>query len=144
VSGTPSESPKVEKRQLTETREIPFQTKTVKDSTLAKGLQKVKTAGVPGAKTITYEVTLTNGVETGRTVVTEKVTKQPVTQVVAIGTKETRQCDPNYSGACVPIAEDVDCAGGSGNGPAYVQGPVTVVGRDIYGLDNDNDGVGCE
>lgn len=54
------------------------------------------------------------------------------------------ECDPNYSGACVPIASDVDCAGGSGNGPAYVQGPVRVVGRDIYGLDRDNDGIGCE
>ena len=52
-------------------------------------------------------------------------------------------CDPNYSGACVPISSDVDCAGGSGNGPAYVQGPVTVVGNDIYGLDRDGDGRGC-
>jgi hypothetical protein len=26
-------------------------------------------------------------------------------------------CDPNYSG-CVPIAKDVDCEGGSGDGPA--------------------------
>jgi hypothetical protein len=54
------------------------------------------------------------------------------------------QCDPNYSGACVPIASDVDCASGSGNGPAYVQGPVTVVGKDIYKLDNNGDGIGCE
>jgi hypothetical protein len=54
------------------------------------------------------------------------------------------QCDPNYSGACVPIASDVDCAGGSGNGPAYVKGPVQVIGKDIYGLDADGDGVGCE
>lgn len=53
-------------------------------------------------------------------------------------------CDPNYAGACVPIASDVDCAGGSGNGPAYVRGPVTVVGSDIYGLDRDGDGLGCE
>lgn len=53
-------------------------------------------------------------------------------------------CDSNYAGACVPIASDVDCAGGSGNGPAYVRGPVTVVGSDIYGLDRNGDGVGCE
>lgn len=54
-------------------------------------------------------------------------------------------CDPNYTGACVPIASDVDCEGNGGDGPAYVRGPVTVVGRDIYGLDgNDNDGIGCE
>jgi hypothetical protein len=52
-------------------------------------------------------------------------------------------CDPNYT-PCVPIASDVDCAGGSGNGPAYVRGPVQVIGRDIYGLDRDGDGVGCE
>jgi hypothetical protein len=53
------------------------------------------------------------------------------------------QCDPNYSG-CVPIASDVDCAGGGGDGPAYVKGPIKVIGRDIYGLDRDGDGVACE
>ncbi|WP_407664989.1 hypothetical protein [Mycolicibacterium pulveris] len=53
-------------------------------------------------------------------------------------------CDPNYSGACVPIASDVDCAGGSGNGPEYVSGPVYVVGDDIYELDRDGDGFACE
>ncbi|KPA20418.1 Bacterial SH3 domain protein [Shimia sp. SK013] len=58
--------------------------------------------------------------------------------------KRASQCHPNYSGACVPIASDVDCAGGSGNGPAYVQGPVHVTGRDVYRLDRDKDGIGCE
>lgn len=53
-------------------------------------------------------------------------------------------CDSNYSGACVPVARDVDCSGGSGNGPAYVSGPVTVIGNDIYGLDRDGDGVACD
>ena len=52
-------------------------------------------------------------------------------------------CDSNYDG-CVPIASDVDCEGGSGNGPAYVSGPVQVTGTDKYGLDNDKDGIGCE
>jgi hypothetical protein len=52
-------------------------------------------------------------------------------------------CDPNYTG-CVPIASDVDCAGGSGNGPAYVEGPVRIIGADPYGLDADGDGIGCE
>ncbi len=57
---------------------------------------------------------------------------------------DAQSCDPNYAGACVPTASDVDCAGGSGNGPAYVRGPVYVIGRDIYGLDRDGDGVACE
>jgi len=55
-----------------------------------------------------------------------------------------QECHSSYEGACVPIASDVDCAGGSGNGPAYVSGPVYVVGWDEYGLDRDGDGVACE
>ena len=56
-----------------------------------------------------------------------------------------QECDPNYTNPpCVPIASDVDCAGGSGNGPAYVRGPVRIIGRDVYRLDRDGDGIGCE
>jgi hypothetical protein len=55
-----------------------------------------------------------------------------------------QSCDENYEGACVPIASDVDCANGNGNGPEYVEGPVYIVGRDIYKLDRDGDGVACE
>jgi endonuclease YncB( thermonuclease family) len=45
---------------------------------------------------------------------------------------------------CLPPGPDVDCAGGSGNGPRYVNGPVYVTGDDPYGLDGDGDGVACE
>ena len=54
------------------------------------------------------------------------------------------ECDPNYALVCVPIASDVDCAGGQGNGPAYVRGPVQVIGVDIYELDREGDGIACE
>ena len=61
------------------------------------------------------------------------------------GATSAEECDPNYQNPpCVPIASDVDCAGGRGNGPAYVKGPVIVIGEDIYGLDRDGDGIGCE
>lgn len=53
------------------------------------------------------------------------------------------QCHPSYQ-PCVPIAADVDCAGGSGDGPAYASGPISVVGPDEYDLDHDGDGVACE
>lgn len=131
------------KGTVVEEEAIPFGVTTVKDSSLPKGTTKVRTRGVPGLKRITYDVTYANGVETGREKVREEVVRKPVTKVVAVGTKQPR-CDPNYADACVPIASDVDCAGGSGNGPAYVEGPVRVVGEDIYGLDHDNDGIGCE
>jgi hypothetical protein len=60
------------------------------------------------------------------------------------GAQQGSSCDDNYTGACVPVASDVDCEDGDGNGPAYVAGPVTVVGDDIYELDGNGDGVGCE
>jgi endonuclease YncB( thermonuclease family) len=44
---------------------------------------------------------------------------------------------------CIEPGPDVDCEGGSGNGPRYT-GPVTVTGSDPYGLDSDGDGLGCE
>jgi resuscitation-promoting factor RpfB len=137
-------TPKVVMRTVTETVRIPFATKSVNDSSLPKGTSKVRTHGVAGVKTVTYQVTFTDGVQTSKKVLRQQVTKEPVTKVIAVGTKQTQKCDPNYSGACVPIASDVDCAGGGGNGPAYVQGPVRVIGTDIYDLDRDGDGIGCD
>ena len=52
-------------------------------------------------------------------------------------------CNPNYQ-PCVPVATDVDCADGEGNGPEYVRGPVRVTGDDVYNLDRDGDGIACE
>jgi hypothetical protein len=48
------------------------------------------------------------------------------------------------TGATAQGSGDVDCAGGTGNGPNYVQGPVTITGSDPNGLDKDKDGIGCE
>ncbi|MFF5075140.1 G5 domain-containing protein [Micromonospora olivasterospora] len=143
VTPSTAATPTVETRTATEKQRINYKTRTVEDSSLPKGTRKVTTRGVPGVRTLTYEITLTDGVQTGKKLVRSQVTKAPVTEVVRIGTKKERQCDPNYSG-CVPIASDVDCAGGSGNGPAYVYGPVRVIGEDIYDLDRDGDGIGCD
>lgn len=54
-----------------------------------------------------------------------------------------KKCTPGYK-PCLKPASDYDCAGGSGDGPKYVQGPIKVTGSDPYGLDSDNDGIGCE
>ena len=66
----------------------------------------------------------------------------PRTGVRRPRTASSNGCDPNYTG-CVPIDSDVDCAGGSGNGPSYT-GPVRVIGSDIYDLDGNGDGEACE
>jgi beta-lactam-binding protein with PASTA domain len=54
-------------------------------------------------------------------------------------------CDPSYPDVCLdPAVEDYDCAGGSGNGPEYVEGPIRVRPPDPFDLDREGDGVGCE
>nr|WP_234712950.1 excalibur domain-containing protein [Mycolicibacterium komanii]CRL76703.1 hypothetical protein CPGR_04575 [Mycolicibacterium komanii] len=68
----------------------------------------------------------------------------PVASAQPMPQQQGSNCHPNYSSPCVPIARDVDCEGGGGNGPEYVSGPVYVDGEDVYGLDDNNDGVGCE
>ncbi|MBW8483149.1 G5 domain-containing protein [Actinomadura parmotrematis] len=142
ASATPEASTATKK--VTETRPIPFTTRKVRDASLARGTTRVKRRGVKGIRTLTYEVTLTGGVQTARKLVGSKVTRRPVARIVAVGAKPASRCDPNYSGVCVPVASDVDCSGGSGDGPAYVRGPVHVIGSDIYDLDRDGDGVGCD
>jgi hypothetical protein len=55
-----------------------------------------------------------------------------------------KRCHPSYRGRCLdPNASDYDCIGGSGNGPKYT-GLVRVVGPDVFRLDADHDGWGCE
>lgn len=133
---------------------VAFESTTVNDPTMTKGETKVTTVGRPGERTLTYRVTLVDGEETKRELVSDVVTTDPVTEVTSVGTyvapapapapAQPAGCDSNYADACVPIASDVDCAWGSGNGPAYFDGVARVVGSDIYGLDRDGDGLACE
>ena len=141
-------------KEVSESKAVPFEKTSVEDSSIAKGSSSITTSGMDGVKTTTYKVTLTNGIETARETISDLVTKAPISEVTSIGTyvapvkapvvkKAASNCDPNYSG-CVPIASDVDCGGGSGNGPEYLYGTVTVTGSDIYDLDRDGDGIACE
>lgn len=69
---------------------------------------------------------------------------KPTTPTGTSSPTPARNCHPSYVGACLnPNASDYDCEGGSGNGPYYT-GPVRVVGPDVFGLDADGDGYGCE
>ena len=60
-------------------------------------------------------------------------------------TAPEQDCDPSYPDVCLdPAVEDYDCAGGTGNGPEYVEGPIRVLPPDPFDLDREGDGVGCE
>lgn len=99
--------------------------------------------GEAGVEERVYRVRKVDGEVVRRTLVRRVVVTPPRPRVIAVGTRRQSSCDPNYSG-CVPISSDVDCAGGQGNGPAYLDTAVRVTGSDIYDLDRDGDGWACE
>lgn len=155
---TPTPTPIASTREEVVTEAVPFTETRVDDGALPAGQTQVRTPGQNGEKTLTYLVHLLDGEEISRELITEEITTPPVTQVVANGTyvappppapapapaAPAGNCDSNYADACVPISSDVDCAGGSGNGPAYFDGVARIVGRDVYDLDADGDGYACE
>jgi hypothetical protein len=153
ASPTPSPTPVVTSREETVIEAIAFEQTTVEDPGLPRGQTAISVNGQEGQRAFTYIVTLVDGVEKGRELVSEVVTVAPVTQVTAVGIYDAPPpppppaasgCDSNYVDACVPVSSDVDCAWGSGNGPAYFDGVARVVGSDIYDLDRDGDGWACE
>lgn len=70
----------------TVTEEIAMPIQTINDPNLAYGTSAVRQQGASGQQTVTYQIAITNNVETGRTAIQKVVTKQPVTQVVVMGT----------------------------------------------------------
>ena len=155
---SPTPTPEISYENEEVPTQLPFAAVNVDDPNALVGTSSPSVAGVPGVKTTTYRVTFVDGVATTREVVSDVTTTAPIDAVTAVGSKPipapapvapapvaaASGCDPNYSGQCVPVASDVDCAGGSGNGPAYTTGPVRVVGSDIYDLDRDGDGIACD
>ena len=95
-------------KEFTETQSIPFETVKENDATLEKGVEKEKTAGETGEKTITYKAKFKDDKEVAntRTKVKEEVTKQPVNKVVLVGTKE-KTIVPGGTGAIPSPTPDV-------------------------------------
>jgi hypothetical protein len=64
----------------------------------------------------------------------------------AVAPASSGSCHPSYQGTCIPPdVSDADCYPGSGDGPWYVkEDNVKVVGPDVFDLDRDGDGIGCE
>ncbi|MCJ1686075.1 G5 domain-containing protein [Rathayibacter sp. VKM Ac-2927] len=150
---TPTPTVVITTEQVTETAPIARSSRTEDDPSAAQGTSTV-VAGVDGVLTRTFEVVKHDGVEVSRAQLSEAVTTPAVDDVTRVGTlvpapapvaaAADAGCHPSYAGECVPIASDGDCAAGSGNGPVYIQGPVTVVGPDEYDLDRDGDGIACD
>ena len=100
---------RVTTKDVKATEAIAYKTVTRSDSGLYKGQSKTVKAGSEGAKVVTYRVTRVDGKVESKKRVATKVTEQPVTRVVAVGTKSrpapvTTTTSGTASGAGINLA----------------------------------------
>ena len=86
-------SEKPQTRQEESLVEIPFETVTSPDANLAEGQTRIVTAGVNGQRRLVTKVSMVNGQEV-REVIEDQVVQNPVSQVIAVGTKKEVQPAP--------------------------------------------------
>ena len=91
----------IQQVEQTYTGTVPYDQIRCTDSSLPQGETVVLTEGVNGTSTCTALVTYVNGVETDRRVLSERVTSQPISEVVAVGTGTVPE-----SGSKLPIIDE--------------------------------------
>ncbi|WP_372482484.1 ubiquitin-like domain-containing protein [Streptomyces bambusae] len=67
--------------------QIPYDIERIRDPELFAGTEVVERAGRPGARRVTYALRTVNGVRQKPRRITEEVVRDPVTQVVKVGTR---------------------------------------------------------
>lgn len=149
-SASVSTLPVVETKTETNKLVVAFSVIESTDPLLPKGQRKVVTAGVEGERVESYEVTYTDGVQTGKRLVKSEIAKVPVDEVVSVGTyaEPVRSAAPSYSSPA-PTYQDnssssvyyknCTAARNAGVAPIYAGEPGYRAA-----LDRDNDGVACE
>jgi len=85
------------------TEDVKFETLTSESAELLKGEKKVTQEGAAGKVEKTYKLVLVDGREASRTLVSETVSVQPVTEKVTVGTKE-KPAAPAAPAAAAPAA----------------------------------------
>ncbi|QRP99097.1 G5 domain-containing protein [Corynebacterium sp. FDAARGOS 1242] len=83
--------------------DVPFGVKVEFDPNMPAGTSKTVTEGKPGKKTITVTQKVTNSQPDGEATVEEKVTEQPVDQVIKVGTKPSEASEKVTWTAQVPF-----------------------------------------
>ncbi|MDE7398267.1 MAG: M23 family metallopeptidase [Oscillospiraceae bacterium] len=107
-------------RSETYTESIPYETEYYEDSSLYEDNDAIKTPGSKGERTVVANVSYVNGVEVGRTVTSRTVTKEPVTEVRAIGTKPRPSNSATAPGTTIEAGKLLWPAGGYYQG--YAEG----------------------
>ncbi len=75
------------KQTVTAQEDVAFKVEQIQDADQAVGYKQVKTSGVAGKRTVTYEVQVKDGQEVSRQEIASITVTEPVTQVEVIGTK---------------------------------------------------------
>ena len=118
--------------------EIPFETITSPDANLAEGQTRIVTAGVNGQRRIVTKVSMVNGQEV-RGVIEDQVVQNPVSQVIAVGTKKEEQPAPTPVPQAEPthqVAKGTQEAGKAGQAltqPTLPEAPVEAKGTQEAG-----------
>ncbi|TCN35298.1 uncharacterized protein YabE (DUF348 family) [Kribbella orskensis] len=138
---------KVDVRTVAERQAIAFSKKETKSATLTEGETKTTTKGIPGTKSVKYVLTYLDGKLTTKKLVTATVVKQPVDELVTVGTKpkpEEPTTDPTpppsgNTGAWDRIAEcesggnwSINSGNGYYGGLQFDHGTWVAYGGDAY------------
>lgn len=99
-------------KEVTTTQDIAYTNTNVNDSTLSKGVKKIKTAGQKGSQSVVTRQKLIDGKLTDSEVVGTTITAEPVNQVTLVGTKKKPS-------AFASIAADGTLTDQSGNTVKY-------------------------
>lgn len=146
VSSSNSPIKKIETTSST----IPYTSSDHEDPSLEKGARKITTPGQNGEKLDTYEVIYVNGKQTDKTLTKSTVTKEPVAEIVSIGTYSPTPAAPQTLYDASPSSPPPSASQGAyyancsdaraaGVAPLYA-------GQPGYrsALDRDKDGIACE
>ena len=131
-------SEKPQTRQEESLVEIPFETVTSPDANLAEGQTRIVTAGVKGQRRLVSKVSMVNGQEV-REVIEDQVVQNPVSQVIAVGTKKEVQPAPTPVPQAEPthqVAKGTQEEGKTGQAltqPELPEAPVEVKGTQEEG-----------
>ena len=118
--------------------EIPFETVTSPDANLAEGQTRIVTAGVKGQRRLVTKVSMVNGQEV-REVIEDQVVQNPVSQVIAVGTKKEVQPAPTPTPQAEPthqVAKGTQEEGKAGQAltqPELPEAPVEAKGTQEEG-----------
>ncbi|HEX6258166.1 MAG TPA: G5 domain-containing protein [Candidatus Saccharimonadales bacterium] len=77
------------KQTMTQEEPIAFDVEHIQDADREVGYRAIKTPGVKGEKSVTYEIVMKNGKEISRKVIQSVTIKQPKKQVEIVGAKPT-------------------------------------------------------